>query len=46
MCEKVNFNVIEKTKNSNTEETKNAIIILINNLIIREYFNLQNNIEQ
>lgn len=40
---KIQFNVLEKSKNTNTQETKKAIIKLVNNLIIKEFANLQNN---
>lgn len=40
---KTQFNVIEKSKNANTQETKKAIIKLVNNLIIKEFANSQNN---
>lgn len=40
---KTQFNVIEKSKNANTQETKKNIIRLVNNLIIKEFVHLQNN---
>lgn len=40
---KKNFNVTEKNKTTNVNETKKAIIKLVNNLIVKEFVNLQNN---
>ena len=40
---KTNFNVTEKNKTTNVNETKKAIIKLVNNLIVKEIVNLQNN---
>lgn len=40
---KTNFNVTEKNKTTNVNETKKAIIKLVNNLIVKEFVNLQNN---
>ena len=39
MCEKVNFNVIEKNKNSNIEDIVKSIEIIINKLIVNEFVN-------
>lgn len=37
MCKKVNFNVIEKTKNKNIGDISKYITTLINKLIINEF---------
>lgn len=37
MCEKVNFNVIEKTKNENVEDIVNAINRIVTKLIVNEF---------
>ncbi len=39
MCEKVNFNVIEKTKNENVEDIVNAINRIVTKLIVNEFTN-------
>ena len=39
MCEKVNFNVIEKTKNENREDIVKIIETIVNKLIINEFTN-------
>ena len=39
MCEKVNFNVIEKNKYDNIEDIKKYIQIIVNKLIIKEFAN-------
>lgn len=46
MNTKTVFNVIEKTKNVNIEIKKEIISKIINNLIFKEFVNLQNNIEK
>ena len=42
MCEKVNFNVIEKNKNENIEEIEKFINNLVNKLIVNEFANSVN----
>lgn len=37
MCEKVNFNVIEKTKTENIADISKYITALINKLIVNEF---------
>ncbi len=37
MCEKMNFNVIEKNKNENIEDIKKFINDIVNKLIINEF---------
>ncbi len=37
MCEKVNFNVIEKNKNENIEEIARIIETIVNKLIVNEF---------
>lgn len=37
MSEKVNFNVIEKNKNSNIEDTAKSIETIVNKLIVNEF---------
>lgn len=37
MCEKVNFNVIEKTKNENIEDIVKVINKIVNKLIVNEF---------
>lgn len=44
MTAKTKFNVTEKCKSTNIDETKKIIIKLVNNLIVKEFVNLQNNI--
>lgn len=44
MSTKTAFNVIEKTKNVDIEVKKEIICTLVNNLIFKEFVNLQNNI--
>lgn len=39
MCEKVNFNVIEKNKYDNIEDIKKIINNIVNKLIINEFAN-------
>ena len=39
MCEKVNFNVIEKNKNDNREDIKRVINDIVNKLIVNEFTN-------
>ena len=39
MCEKVNFNVIEKNKNDNIEDIVKSIEIIVNKLIVNEFVN-------
>lgn len=39
MCEKVNFNVIEKTKNENIEDIVKIIETIVNKLIVNEFIN-------
>ena len=39
MCEKVNFNVIEKNKNSNIEDIVTSIETIVNKLIANEFVN-------
>lgn len=39
MCEKVNFNVIEKTKNDNVEDIAKVINNIVNKLIANEFAN-------
>lgn len=39
MCEKVNFNVIEKNKNSNVEDIAKVINNIVNMLIMNEFTN-------
>jgi len=39
MCEKVNFNVIEKNKNDNVEDTVKVINNIVNKLIVNEFVN-------
>ncbi len=39
MCEKVNFNVIEKNKNSNIEDIEKFINNIVNKLIVNEFVN-------
>lgn len=46
MSTKTVFNVIEKTKNVDIEVKKKIICTLVNNLIFKEFVNLQNNIEK
>lgn len=46
MNTKTVFNVIEKTKNVDIEVKKERISKLVNNLIFKEFVNLQNNIEK
>lgn len=46
MNTKTVFNVIEKNKNVDIEVKKNIISKLVNNLIFKEFVNLQNNIEK
>ena len=41
MNDKINFNVIEKNKTDNTKEIQNAINIIMNKLIARQFVNLQ-----
>ena len=45
MNTKTVFNVIEKTKNVDIEVKKEIVSKLVNNLIFKEFVNLQNNIE-
>ncbi len=40
MCEKVNFNVIEKNKNSNIEDIAKSIKTIVNKLIVNEFINI------
>lgn len=37
MCEKVNFNVIEKNKCENIDDIKKYINIIVNRLIVNEF---------
>ena len=46
MNTKTVFNVIEKTKNVDIDVKKERISKLVNNLIFKEFVNLQNNIEK
>ncbi len=46
MNTKIVFNVIEKTKNADIEVKKEIICTLVNNLIFKEFVNLQNNIKK
>ena len=46
MNTKIVFNVIEKTKNVDIEIKKEIISKIVNNLIFKEFVNLQNNIEK
>ena len=39
MCKKVNFNVIEKTKNENIEDIVKVINKIVNKLIVNEFTN-------
>lgn len=39
MCERVNFNVIEKNKNSNIEDIAKSIETIVNKLIVNEFLN-------
>lgn len=39
MCEKVNFNVIEKNKNENIEDIEKFINNIVNKLIVNEFTN-------
>ena len=39
MCEKMNFNVIEKTKNENIEDIVKIINNIVNKLIANEFAN-------
>lgn len=39
MCEKVNFNVIEKNKNENIEDIEKLINNIVNKLIVNEFTN-------
>ena len=39
MCEKVNFNVIEKNKYNNVDEITKYINNIVNKLIIKEFAN-------
>lgn len=39
MCEKVNFNVIEKNKYDNVDEITKYIKAIVNSLIIKEFAN-------
>ena len=39
MCEKVNFNVIEKNKYENIDDITKYINIIVNKLIIKEFAN-------
>ncbi len=39
MCEKVNFNVIEKNKNNNIEDIVKSIETIVNKLIVNEFVN-------
>lgn len=39
MCEKVNFNVIEKNKNENIEDIEKFINNIVNKLIVNEFVN-------
>ena len=39
MCEKVNFNVIEKNKNNNIEDIVKSIEKIVKKLIINEFVN-------
>lgn len=39
MCERVNFNVIEKNKNSNIEDIAKSIETIVNKLIVNEFVN-------
>lgn len=41
MSDKVNFNVIEKNKTTNTKEIEKAINIIVNRLIEKQFINLQ-----
>ena len=41
MNDKINFNVIEKNKTDNTKEIQNAINIIMNKLIAKQFVNLQ-----
>ncbi len=42
---KPQFHVIEINKNTTNENIQKALVKLINNLMIKEYFNIQNNID-
>ena len=39
MCEKVNFNVIEKNKYVNVEDITKYIQVIVNKLIVKEFAN-------
>ena len=39
MCEKVNFNVIEKNKYDNVDDITKYIQAIVNNLIVKEFAN-------
>ena len=39
MCEKVNFNVIEKNKYDNIDDITKYIQIIVNKLIVKEFVN-------
>lgn len=39
MCEKVNFNVIEKNKSENIEDIEKFINNIVNKLIVNEFTN-------
>ncbi len=39
MCQKVNFNVIEKNKNANMEDIVKVIEKIVNKLIVNEFAN-------
>ena len=41
MREKINFNVIEKIKTSNTKDIEKTIKTIINKLIERQFVNIQ-----
>ncbi len=39
MCEKVNFNVIEKNKYDNVDDITKYIQVIVNKLIVKEFAN-------
>ncbi len=39
MCEKVNFNIIEKNKYDNIEDITKYIQVIVNKLIVKEFAN-------
>ncbi len=39
MCEKINFNVIEKNKYDNVDDIAKYIQVIVNKLIVKEFAN-------